>query len=110
MLIEIQNDIYFINSRLKEIDKNYQIYFNTKKDKFEIHNKEQIGDSYCLTIPYSLLDQRSVDLVRKTRIENRKKLIEEIDRENEKLEILKEKRLLEDAKDQLCEFIKYSKE
>jgi hypothetical protein len=109
MLVEIQNDIYFINSRLKEIDENYQIYFNTKRKMFEVHNKGQIGDSYCLTVPYSLLDCRTIEYVRKTRIENRKKLIEEMDRNNENLEKLQQKRILEDAKDQLYEFIKYSK-
>lgn len=109
MLIEIENDIYFINSRLKEIDSNYQIYFNTKKKTFEVHNKEQMGGSYCLTVPYSLLDQRTVDFVRKTRTENRKKLFEEIERDNDNLEKNKEKRILEDAKDQLYDAIKYSK-
>jgi hypothetical protein len=109
MLIEIQKDIYFINSRLKELDKDYQIYFNTKKDKFEVHNEEQIGGSYCLTVPYSLLDERTVNLVRKTRIENRKKLFAEIERDNENLETIKEKRILDSAKDQLYDVIKYSK-
>lgn len=109
MLIEIQNDIYFIGSRLKEIDSNYQVFYNTKRNMFEVHNKEQIGGSYCLTVPYSKLDQRTVDFVRKTRTENRKKLFEEIDKDNERLEKLSEKRILEDAKDQLYEFVKYTK-
>ncbi len=78
MLVEINNDIYFINSRIKEIDKNYQIYFNTAKKSFEIHNREQIGGSYCLTVPYSLLDARTIEYVRETRVENRKELFEKI--------------------------------
>jgi hypothetical protein len=108
MLVEIQNDVYFINSRLKEIDENYQIFFNTRKRSFEVHNKGQIGSSYCLTAPYSSLDARLIDFVRKTRVENRRKLIEEIDKNNEKLDKLKEKRILENAKDRLFDLIKYS--
>jgi hypothetical protein len=109
MLIEIQNDIYFINSRLKEIDKDYQIFFNTVRKVFEVHNKEQIGDSYCLTVPYPLLDARTISHVMRTRVENRRKLFEEIERNNELLEKRQEKRILEDAKDELYDLIKYSK-
>lgn len=110
MLIEIQNDIYFINSRIKEIDKNYQIFLNTVKKKFEVHNKEQIGDSFCLTVPYPLLDDRTVKFVRKTRIENRKKIFEEIEKHNELLEKIQEKRVLNDAKDRMSDAIKYLKD
>lgn len=107
MLIEIQNDIYFINSRLKEIDDNYQIYFNTKRNLFEIHNKGQIGDSYCLTIPYSLLDQRTIDLVKKTNIQNKEKILKEIEKNNEKIENNNKKRILNDFNDRLLEANKY---
>ena len=86
MLIEIKNDVYFILERLKEIDRNYQIFFNTKRRVFEIHSKGQIGGSYCLTVPYKTLDSRTVELVNKTKRENSKKLFEEIEKENRKLE------------------------
>ena len=109
MLVEIQNDVYFISSRVKEIDKDYQIFFNTNRKVFEIHNKGQIGDSYCLTVPYSLLDERTVKNVRKTRVENRKKLFEELEKSNDLLEKINEKRILEDAKDQMYDAIKYLK-
>ena len=86
MLIEIKNDVYFILDRLKEIDSNYQIFFNTKRKVFEIHCKGQIGGSYCLTVPYKTLDSRTVELTLKTKRENYKKLFEEIEIENKKLE------------------------
>ncbi|MDD4110357.1 MAG: hypothetical protein PHS54_02260 [Clostridia bacterium] len=107
MLIEIQNDIYFINSRLKEIDEKYQIYFNTKRNVFEVHNKGQIGDSYCLTIPYSLLDQRTIDLINKTKIENKEKILKEIEKNNEKIEKIQNKRILNNANDLLLQANKY---
>ena len=86
MLIEIKNDVYFILDRLKEIDKNYQIFYNTKRKVFEIHSRGQIGGSYCLTVPYKTLDSRTVELVNKTKRENSEKLFEEMERENKKLE------------------------
>ncbi len=87
----IQSDTYFICERLKEIDNSYFIIFNFNKNKFEIHSTEQKGDTYCLTIPYNVLDERTLDLVKKTRAINVDKLIEEIDQENEKLQSQREK-------------------
>lgn len=87
MLIEINNDVYYILSRLKEIDKGYKIFYNTKKNKYEIHNENQIGNSYALTVPYNILDSRTVTLVRKTRIENQALVFEEIEKQNKKLEL-----------------------
>lgn len=97
MLIEIKNDVYFILSRLKEIDENYQIFYNTRRKVFEVHNKAQIGDSYCLTVPYGVLDSRLIELVRKTRVENSKKLFEEIDKQNEQIENKNKKEIVKYA-------------
>lgn len=109
MLIEILDDVFFIEQRIKEIFSGYRIFFNTKKQKFEIHNVGQIGGSYCLTVPFQHLDERTLDLVLKTRIENKVKLIDEIDKENEKIRKNYEKTMLNDAKDRLFDQIKYSK-
>lgn len=109
MLIEILNDVLFIGNRLREIDSDYRIFYNNKKDKFEVHNIGQVGDSYCLTVPFQYLDGRTVEIVRKTRIENRKKILEEIDKNNEKIEKENQKNILNNAKDQLLELLKYSK-
>ena len=86
MLIEINNDIYFVKQRINEIDDGYKILYNTKRKKYDIHNVNQIGNSYSLTVPYSMLDSRTVDFVRKTRVENRKALFEEIEKNNNSLE------------------------
>ncbi|MBO4412995.1 MAG: hypothetical protein J5779_03170 [Clostridia bacterium] len=95
MLIEIRNDVYFILNRIKEIDKNYKIFYNTTKKHFEIHNSKQKGDSYCLTIPFKVLDERCVSLVRKSRVENANEIFKEIDRQNEEMNRKKEKEMIE---------------
>ena len=106
MLIEIKNDVYFILERLREIDSGYKIFYSTKKKKFEIHNLKQIGNSYCLTVPYKVLDARTVALIRKTRVENAADLIKEMDKNNAKLEQSRKNKMLDDAKANLKESLK----
>ena len=109
MLYEISNDVFFISDRIKEIDENYKIYFNSKKNKFEIHNIGQFGGSYCLTVPFQYLDFRTIDLVKKTLSINGEKLLKEIDLNNKKINEINEKIIFNRAKDQLFDEIKYSK-
>ena len=82
----IQNDVCFISDRIKEIDKNYFILFNLLKNKYEVHYLGQRGGTYCFTIPYDSLDDRTLFYTRKTKIENRAEIIAEIDKQNEKIE------------------------
>ena len=95
----IQSDTYFICERLKEIDSSYFILFNFENNKFEIHSSMQRGSTYCLTIPYEVLDERTVDLVKKTRANNVDKLIEEIDQENERIQKQREKEAVDCLKE-----------
>ena len=84
-MIEITNDVLFVTDRLKEIDFNYFIVYNLKRKVYEVHHKGQ-KDTYVLTVPFSELDERTVDFVNKTRVENRDRLLRELEIENQKLE------------------------
>lgn len=86
MLIELKSDAFFISERLKEIDESYYLVFNTISGKYEVHSNAQIGCSYCLTNPNQGLDERLLELAKKTRRENIYELLKEVDKENEKLE------------------------
>jgi len=86
MLIEIKNDVYNISKRIKKIDKDYIVFYNTSKNKFEIHNLGQIGGSYCLTLPFDSLDERTIKHVRKTSSANIDEILEKIENENKVLE------------------------
>jgi len=97
MLININTDNFFIAERLKEIDKNYFLVFNSKSKKFEVHHKGQHENTFCLSLPFAELDNRTLDLVQKTRVENINKLIEEIEKENQKLETQKNKEILREV-------------
>ena len=109
MLYEILNDVFFISDRIKEIDENYKIYFNSEKNKFEIHNIGQIGDSYCLTVPFQYLDERTINFVKQTLAINSEKLFDEIDKNNQILKERSEKNILNFAKDKLFDELKYNK-
>ncbi len=86
MLIELKHDALFVSERLKEIDESYYLVFNTIKGKYEVHSNAQNGCPYCLTWPNQGLDERLVELTKKTRRENLNELLKEIDKENEKIE------------------------
>lgn len=98
-LIQIFTDPFFICQRLKEIDKSYFVMFDLEKKNYQLHSSEQRGNSYCLTFPFDCLDARAVEHARKTRVENEEKIIEEIDRENKRLE----KKLIKDEINRLKE-------
>ena len=86
MKIKVFSDNFFITSRLKEIDRSYFILYDTNSQKFEVHSSEQFGNSYCLTLPFDVLDERAVDHVLKTRVQNKDEILKELDRQNDLLE------------------------
>ncbi|HEY8419523.1 MAG TPA: hypothetical protein VIL03_03725 [Clostridia bacterium] len=77
MKIKIENDLYDIANRLKAIDSGYFVLYDTARKKYEVHNSNNIGGTYCLTVPYEKLDARTIDFVQKTRRERFDKLLEE---------------------------------
>lgn len=78
---EVESDLFDIARRLKEIDAGYFIL--RREGRFEVHNR---GDepTYCLAVPWSELDARTVELVRKTRAERAAELFAELERDNER--------------------------
>lgn len=82
MKIDVNFDVYNISKRIKDIDKSYYIVFDTSKQKFEIHNSNQIGSTYCLTLPFNELDERCLGYVRKTQSVNIDELLNELECEN----------------------------
>lgn len=86
MLIPIENDLFDISSRLREIDGDYFIVYNTRRGCYEVHHKGQREGTFCLTVPYGELDSRTVELVKSTRREYMDNVIREIERNNAKLE------------------------
>lgn len=86
MKIKLTSDVYNISKRIKEIDRNYYIVFNTSNEKFEVHNSSQICGSYCLTLPYKEIDERVLKYVQKTSSVNIDYVLNEIQNNNNLLE------------------------
>jgi len=107
MLIEVTSNVYHIPERLKEIDPNYFVVFNTETQKFEVHHSEQIGNTLALNIPYEELDARTIELIHKNRIENIDKIIDEIDNWNEWIEKEHEKKLFDEAGQKVKDIYRY---
>ena len=99
--IEIEDDVFYIRQRLKEIDKSYIILYNLTRKCYEVHSSEQ-KDSYCFTIPYDFLDDRTIDYAIKTRSENRDKIIKEIEKNNEDVYNKQIKNQIKMLKEALC--------
>lgn len=85
-MICISRDVFDIADRLREIDSNYLLMYNPRKQRFEVHRQSQGRVSYELTLPYDRLDARSVEFCLKTRRERAEALLKELDEENTALE------------------------
>jgi hypothetical protein len=81
----ISSDLFDVVKRIKQIDKKYFVVFNHKRNKFEVHYQRS-KNTYELTIPFDELDARAVYFVLKTRMQNQKKLLAEIEESNKKLQ------------------------
>lgn len=86
MQIEIQSDALFVSDRLKQIDKDYFITYNTTKNQYELHHRKQVGSTYCLGCPYPCLDERFITLAQKSKIENSKQILKQIEQHNQKIQ------------------------
>ena len=84
-LQRIRHDLFGIAKRLKSIDRRYELYFNRKKNRYEIY----ANGAMQMALPFERLDARTLTYARKTRLENLEKIIAEIEEENARLEIQK---------------------
>lgn len=108
-LIKIENDIFFLAERLKEIDPDYFIALNTKNKNFEVHNSSQPINSFCLLVPKNKLDPSLVEYVRKTRANRQKKLLAEIEATNQKMQKQNEQKIICEAAEKFEELTKNSR-
>ena len=108
-LIKIENDIFFLAERLREIDPDYFIALNTKSKNFEVHNLSQPINSFCLLVPKNKLDPSLVEYVRKTRANRQKKLLAEIEAANQKMQKQNEQKIICEAAEKFEELTKNSR-
>ena len=92
---EVKRDLYDIAERIKEIDPDYFIFYSYAKKRYEVHSKTQKGNTLALVVPYDKLDERTLTLVRRTRVERIDEVMEEQRKENERMTRLKIKKATE---------------
>lgn len=100
---EIYSDCQDIIKRLKEIDKDYFVVYNLNRKTFELHNRAQEEGTFCLTLPFYTLDERTIDLTLRTQSFKRDELIKELDAENERLEKTRKRNILNEMEARLYE-------
>lgn len=76
--IRITDDLYGVASRLKEIDERYEVWYDSAVGRYEVH----ANGALQIAVPFAELDERTVRLVRKTRIERAERIIGQIDAAN----------------------------
>jgi len=103
----IETNVYDIPQRLKEIDPGYFVVYNHADHEFEVHRKEQIGNTFCLSIPYSELDCRTLNRVRETSIARTKIIMDQIEKEQIQREISASTKMNDDISAQLREIHRY---
>ena len=104
--IKIDSDALGIIERIKELNKNYEVYYNLKQKKFMLYlfENELKPPVYCLTYPFGLMDERMIEYTLKSEIQNRKHVLEEIEKSNalllkqEQKYILKQMENISDSK------------
>lgn len=106
MYIQIENDVFDIANRIKYIDRNYVVYFNTLKTQFEVHNLAQTDGTFCLSVPKDFLDESVLTLVQKTSSSNIDIILDQINNENQLKENAETRSILNKFNDQLEQSIK----
>ena len=101
-LIKIESDCFDICSRLKDVDPTYQVFFNLNRNCFEVHSYSQTKSSYCFTIPFDQLDERTIDYAQRTMVENKDKIIKEIEEHNKRVEEKNLKMQVNALKELIC--------
>ena len=80
----ITNDLFDVATRLVAVNENYVVYYNTEKERYEVH--DGVKNRLEFVVPYDELDARTVEYARYSRVENSKKIFDEVERHNERLE------------------------
>ena len=108
MKIKIFSDAFYISKRVKDIDNSYYIVYNTASQKFELHSSSQ-NSSYCLTLPYHTLDERTLKYIRATRVENMEEILAKLETQNKLTESANKTRVLSQFDELIHDKIKEQK-
>lgn len=102
----VVTNVFLIPERLRELDEGYFVLRNHETKQFEIHHSGQPYNTYCLSVPYEELDERTLNFVRKTMICHAEKLLAEMEEHNQKIRE-QQNAIPEEATQKLKETVSY---
>ena len=107
--LPVLSNVYDIPVRLKEVNRDFFVMFNTRKQVFEIHCASQPYDTYACTLPFDELDARALRYVREFSRERTQNLAKEIEEYNAKLDAKEKAAMLDKASYKCREAFNYLK-
>lgn len=104
-LIKI-NDVYYINKRIKHLNSDYQLFYNIKLNRYEIHD---ISKKYSfITSTQKYPTNQIINKLISMHSKSTSQILKEIDNHNDKIYKEQEKKLSLLHTDQLNEVFKFS--
>lgn len=79
-LVPVTNDLFDIAWRLRAVNDDYRLFYNTLSAKYEVHSAER--GTVQFVVPFDALDARTVEYARRTRVQNAREIFDEIERAN----------------------------
>ena len=95
MKVLVKSDVFNICGRVKKFDSSYRVVYDNVANAYQIYSTNLNGGieligwtplSYVCTLPYGQLDERTINHLYCTRVENLEDIISQIDADNQKLE------------------------
>ncbi len=105
MRIKITNDLYDIATRIKEIDEEYEIFFDTDLQKFTLWGK----GIQQLVFPFEGLDCRALRYAEETRVRYLDEIIAKMDKEKEEYDRKRLKTAQDKVEDEFSRRLRLSK-
>lgn len=100
-------DVFNVSGRLRELNKNYYLMYDVVTNRYEVHNDEYKPATLAFSIPYDRLDARTVEYVAVQMGKRPYEVLEEIERNNERIEREYKERQLDVAQQKTKEVMDY---
>lgn len=84
MKIKIKNDLFNISKRIKNISRDYFVFFDDKSRRYLVCDEK--GGNVYFTLPFNALDARSLFYIQKERQKTNIEILKEIELNNKNCE------------------------
>ena len=76
---EIVCDVFDIADRIKEVDREYKLFYNFDRERYEVHKRGEIAVTWTEALSAALIRK-----LRETHVRRRKELLKEIEQSEER--------------------------